>query len=90
MRAVLYQESIAVQEAVRRANCVLPGIGEHDESRWPAVIAVSEYIETNPEEFWDFVVKWCSHADKDLRDAVSCCVLEHLLEYHFELVFPRS
>lgn len=25
---------------------------------------------------------------EDVRDAIACCLLEHLLEYHFVQVFP--
>jgi hypothetical protein len=27
--------------------------------------------------------------DADLQMAISTCVLEHLLEYHFDLIFPK-
>jgi hypothetical protein len=30
-----------------------------------------------------------SHEDDDLRAAIATCLLEHLLEYHFDLIFPR-
>ncbi len=29
------------------------------------------------------------HAQSDLRMAVATCLVEHLLEHHFELLFPR-
>lgn len=78
-----------IVDAVEWANGVLPGTGENDALRWPAVIAVCEYVETNAEEVWDFIVRWGDHEDDDLRDAIASCGLEHLLEYHFSLIFPR-
>jgi hypothetical protein len=82
-------EHQTVAEALGWANRALPGSSEKDELRWPAVIAVCDYVETNPEEVWDFVLRWGDHEDEDLRDAIACCGLEHLLEYHFDVIFPR-
>jgi hypothetical protein len=82
-------ELTTVHEAIAWAETVLPGAGADDEFRWRAVIAVAKFIESNPEEVWRFVVRWGDRADEDLRDAIACCVLEHLLEYHFESIFPR-
>lgn len=89
MHYVSDEESESVQDAVARANSVLPGAGDDDESRWPAVIAVCEYVETNPDQVWAFIAKWGDHEDEDIRDAIACCGLEHLLEYHFDSIFPR-
>lgn len=82
----------AVERAIARAERVLPGkpapAGERD-PRWQAIIRVGEFIETQPEAVWQFAHKWGRHAQADLRMAVATCLLEHLLEHHFELLFPR-
>jgi hypothetical protein len=51
--------------------------------------AIADHIEEEPEQVWDFVARWGGHAQDDLRMAIACCLLEHLLEYHFELIIPR-
>jgi hypothetical protein len=83
---------MTVNEAIRRANLILPGRpapdGQND-PRWQAIIAVGEFIRTEPEAVWAFVDRWGKHANDDLRAAIATCLLEHLLEYHFDLLFPR-
>ncbi len=81
-----------VEESIARANRVLPGTsltGDSHGERWKAVIVAGQFVETEPERIWDFVALWGSHEDADLRTAVSTCVLQHLLEHHFEDYFPR-
>jgi hypothetical protein len=77
---------------IDQANAILPGVaapeGAHD-PRWRAIIAIGDHVETAPEEIWSFVASWGVHPDEDLRTAIACCLLEHLLEYHFDLIFPR-
>jgi len=34
-------------------------------------------------------LKWGSHEDENVRAAIATCLLEHLLENHFDLLFPR-
>ena len=46
-------------------------------------------IKTQPEAVWEFTHRWGKHSQADLRVAVATCLLEHLLEHHFELLFPR-
>jgi hypothetical protein len=81
-----------VQSAIAAAELILPGKcapeGETDE-RWQALIEVGYFIESDPEPIWSFVLKWGSHDDEDLRGGVATVLLEHLLEYHFDLLFPR-
>src|SRR5688572_5213540 len=83
---------VAVQRAIARAERILPGTpapeGKRD-PRWQAIIRVGEFIETQPEPVWQFAHRWGRHAQADLRMAVATCLLEHLLEHHFELLFPR-
>jgi len=82
----------AVQRAIDRAESILPGTpapeGKRD-PRWQAIIRISEFIETQPEAVWKFAHRWGKHAQADLRMAVATCLLEHLLEHHFDALFPR-
>jgi hypothetical protein len=81
-----------VLEAIAYADSLLPGVpapkGQRDD-RWQAILHVENYVESNPEEVWQFVQRWGGSPQEDLRDAIACCLLEHLLEVHFQLVFPR-
>lgn len=82
----------AVLRAIARAERILPGIpareGKRD-ARWQAIIRVGEFIETQPEKVWQFAHRWGKHAQADVRMAVATCLVEHLLEHHFELLFPH-
>jgi hypothetical protein len=83
---------MTVDEAIAVAESILPGHAAADgeiDDRWQAIIAVAEFIETDPEAVWLFARKWGSHADADLRMAISTCVLEHLLEHHFDVFISR-
>src|SRR6185436_20659369 len=84
---------MTVQEVIAEAEAVLPGDGAAPDGeidpRWQAIIAVSEFIEAEPEAVWSFARKWGAHPDNDLRMAISTCVLEHLLEYHFDAFISR-
>jgi hypothetical protein len=80
-----------INQAIKRAERLLPGTpppeGKQD-PRWQAIIAIGDYIENYPNEVWQFVEKWGVHPSQDLRAAIATVLLEHLLEYHFERVFP--
>jgi hypothetical protein len=83
---------VAVRRAIARAERVLPGVPASDgkrDPRWQAIIRVGQFVETQPEAVWQFARRWGTHAQRDLRSAVATCLLEHLLEHHFELVFQR-
>jgi hypothetical protein len=83
---------MSVWELIRDAEAILPGTpapAGADDPRWQAIIAIGEYIETHPEDVWPFVARWGASTQADLRDAIATCLLEHLMEHHFELVFPR-
>jgi hypothetical protein len=77
--------------ALRKLERLLPGEPvPGNDPRWQAMLAVQDrFIVSHPEEIWEFVLRWSKHPQTDLRDAVACCLLEHLLENHFELLFPR-
>jgi len=80
-----------VREAIRYADALLPGepVAEGQDPRWQAIIAVGEFIDSETEEVWSFIRRWGSHAQEDLRDAIATCLLEHLLEHHFQAYFPQ-
>lgn len=82
---------VSVDEAIRAADALLPGVPADDghDPRWQAVIDVGEFIESDPEAVWGFVRRWGNHPQEDLRAAVAACLLEHLLEYHYAAYFPR-
>lgn len=81
-----------VHRAIATAERILPGReakpGGHD-PRWQAIIAVGEFIESDPIPVCDFAMKWARRRGRDLQGAISCCLIEHLLEHHFDLVLPR-
>ncbi|HXY03750.1 MAG TPA: hypothetical protein VEI49_09220 [Terriglobales bacterium] len=83
---------MTVKNAIEAAERLLPGRaapeGEQD-PRWQAIIVIGEFVEKEPEAVWPFVLRWGSHEDEDLRAAVATLLLEDLLEYHFDLIFPR-
>jgi hypothetical protein len=92
----MFEESAStdsVADAIARANDLLPGVAAADgetDPRWQAIIAVGEFVESNPDEVWEFAARWGVHPDDDLQAAIATCVLEHLLEHHFDHVFPRA
>lgn len=82
----------AVGDAIRAAERVLthppPSDGEID-LRWQALIDVAEFVRSSPDEIWTFVHRWGCSEDDEVRAAVATCLLEHLLQHHFDRVFPR-
>ena len=83
---------MTVSEAIARADAILPGVALSDptaiDPRWQAIIAVAEHVQSEPLAVWEFASRWGANEDEDLRDAIATCVLEHLLEHHFALIFP--
>jgi hypothetical protein len=84
---------MTVGEAIAAAEKILPGHEVSDvteDPRWQAIVKISDFIPQEPEAIWPFVLKWGSSKwDDDLRAAIATVLLEHLLEYHFDLLFPR-
>ena len=81
-----------VQEAIATADSLLPGQAAPEgvvDPRWQAIITVGEFIKDEPEAVWSFVVRWGASTDEDLRMAIATCVLEHLLEHHFDDFISR-
>jgi len=86
------QGKSSVHQAINEAERLLPGVPSPDDEpdpRWQAIMEVGEYIETEPHEVWSFILKWGKHPSDDVRMAVASCLLEHLLEYHFQEYFHR-
>jgi hypothetical protein len=61
----------------------------NNDCRWQAIIVVGEFIEENPEGVWEVICEYGVFDDEDMRTAVATVLLEHLLEYHFSVYFPR-
>jgi hypothetical protein len=83
---------MSAAEAIREAEALLPGVpapeGQID-PRWRAIIAIGDFLATEPDAVWQFIRIWGDHTQEDLRMAIATCLLEHLLEQHFEAFFPR-
>ncbi len=83
---------MTINEAIREAEKLLPGVPAPDDEqdpRWQAIIKVGEFAKSHPDRVWEFTLCWGSNECADLRAAVATILLEHLLEYHFETTFPR-
>lgn len=83
-----------LRDCIQTADQVLrtePASEASPSPRWQAVIAVGEYLrETDePELICDFIERWGTSNDDDIRAAIACCLLEHLIELHFEATFHR-
>lgn len=81
-----------VEQAIAAADSVLPGQAAPEEeidARWQAIIAVANFVEAEPEAVWRFALRWGASPDPDLRMAIATCVLEHILEYHFDRFITR-
>ena len=82
---------MTVQQAIAAAEALLPGRAAPKgriDPRWQAMIAVGEFIETEADAVWFFIRRWGRSTDSDLRSAVATCLLEHLLENHFDRFIP--
>jgi hypothetical protein len=80
-----------LKRAIARAEALLPGRYPRRmkrDPRWLAIIKVGEFIETHPIEVCNFALKWARVRNGDIGGAIHCCLIEHLLEHHFDLVFP--
>jgi hypothetical protein len=90
--ARLSDQSISVEETIAAAEAILPGRPAPDDEadpRWKAVIAVAEFIPSDPQAVWSFILRWGVSLDGDLRAAIACCALEHLLQQHFDAFYDR-
>ena len=77
--------------AIAKAERLLPGTPRKgSDPRWQAILMLEDFIPSHPEELWEFVLRWGKHMQADLRSAIACCLLEHLLADQFSLIFPRA
>jgi len=60
-----------------------------EHTRWQAAIALGEIAVSDPDSVWPLVVRHGSRRHKDVRTAIGVCVLEEILEAHFDSFFPR-
>jgi hypothetical protein len=82
---------MTVDEAIVAAEKLLPGASAPEgniDPRWQAISKIGEFLESDPETVWPFIVRWGSYDDEDLRTAIATCLLEHLLGKHFDAYFP--
>jgi hypothetical protein len=83
---------LTLRRLITQAENILPGRPAPDgtqDLRWLAIIWIGDHIREQPEPVWDFARKWGKHSQQDLRMAIATLLLEHLLEHHFELIYPR-
>jgi hypothetical protein len=81
-----------LRRIITNTERLLPGRPRPDDERdprWQAIIRIGAHIPEQPEPIWAFTVKWGRHRQEDVRTAVAVVLLEHLLEHHFQLIFPR-
>jgi hypothetical protein len=84
---VLPERRIAIARSLEKLDLALASRVE--DIRWKAAMKLGEYCENDPGWGWPLVVKWGSSDDDDARDAIACCVLEHILQYHFDEYFEK-
>ena len=79
----------AIDTAERLLRAGHPAVEEDADPKWQAIIAVGNFIDRAPERLWPFILKWGGSDDEDTRTATATVLLEHLLEYHFDLYVDR-
>ena len=62
---------------------------ENNECRWLAWELVRVATRNNPDRAWELVQRYSTHEDRDMRMAVACVVLEHLIDEHADVILPR-
>jgi hypothetical protein len=66
-------------------------IASGDEAKlWEGAALLGEFASAEPEAIWPIVLRFASSDDAEIRMAIACCVLEHILEHHFEPYFAES
>lgn len=58
--------------------------------RWRTLGLVENFIRDYPSKVWPFVVKYGGVSNKDIRAGVGCCLLEHMLQYHYSKYLPET
>jgi hypothetical protein len=56
--------------------------------RWAA--AATEYVYTDPDRIWPLAIRFGSSDILDIRQAIASCVLEHVLEHHFDALLSET
>jgi len=74
-------------QTLKKIDRELASRSEH--TRWQAAIALGEFAASDPERIWPLVLKHGSRRHADARMAIATCVLEHILEHHFDAFFSR-
>ena len=70
-------------------NEIETGLGTGEEDRvWQAAVRLGDFVEVAPNDVWTLVTKWGDSDNDEVRMALATCVLEHLLEHHFDRYFP--
>ena len=93
--ARLSDQSISVEETIAAAEAILPGRPAPDDEadpRWKAVIAVAEFIPSDPELVWSFILRWGVSQDADLRMAIAFAPWSTCFSYtstRFTIVLSR-
>ena len=54
-----------------------------------ALFLAGEFIRDHPRKVWPMMVKYGSRQSWLVRQMVAACLLEHLLEFHFDEYFPK-
>ena len=82
------QKTISWAEAVLHRKSRAAPAWQRD-PRWQAIIQVGDFIGREPEAVWSFIRTWGKSTDGDVRMAVATCLLEHLLQHHFDGFIAR-
>ena len=77
-----------VESEVRRGEQLLALANE--KARWGGVELLGEFVEGDPDLVWPVVACFGCSDDEDDRSAVATCILEHILEHHFDRYFPET
>ncbi len=68
-------------------------LDRHEDVRWRALTLLGDYTDPcglqAPQKLWPVVERLGASRSAGLRSGVACCVLEHLLEHHFDEYYPR-
>jgi hypothetical protein len=68
---------------------VLKPLIEDPPCRWHALQVVSLGLDNEPAVVWDVIEEYGASTDHEMRMAIGCVLLEHLLSQYFEEYFPR-
>lgn len=77
---------MSVSAAIDRVTATihLSPVDAGRDSRWQAIMDLSEYIHTEPQTIWTFLKELQDTKGEDLQAALATCLLDHPLEEHPE------